>query len=766
MTASMERPRGSLFKPRTWSFTARAVVIPSLGMIAAVFLLAVLINQTIRDVQLASVQSDFQLLGQSQARRVAQSIVREVSLLNALAHNSLVIEHLQEHHALIDTGEIPASHDVAVPLVGEQMEIFIRRFPQFGRIIIVAENGHLIADSGGLQRTDYGDEEWVQFVTSTEAGRLYLRSPELLAESAQGEAATHGVEIALPVLNALNQPIGVLYAVWDVALITEATTGPRDARVMIVDDTGMIITDSAMRAVGTESLDPELVSRMQDSDSGSAVGLDDQGVETVFGYSNLAGLTQIPEFELTQAFGFDVATSVRSLNWTVIVSQDANVALAAIGLLTQRVFVLLVTGGVLLVVAIFLLARTLVEPLNRLTEAAGQIGAGKLDTPIPVIGVGEVGQLADVLRGMVAELVRRVEQLRAATEVTRAAQVTLDIDEMLERVAEAIHERLAVDQARVYLLNDDASEARLVAAAGEVDERVLERDRQGLPVGPQNVIGEAVVLGHPQVTTGAQFLTGAGSEVAVPIQLAGEPLGVMYVASNKPGAFGEDDVSVLELLADQVATSVQNARLFEQSEKNLRQIEALNRRLTREGWLDYATEQDQLRYSLDSSADSDDWPESIAEVAKSGQPVARPGFGEDGEAVLAVPISLRGEVIGTLGVKQPPGHEWTEDEISLVQAIGERVGFIAEDIRLLDEAGRTARREQTVSEVSARLQRATQLDSLLQVALSELSGVLGSGNVSLRIGTPPQSTGESEPEGQDGSGREDESPQNVESEDN
>jgi GAF domain-containing protein len=114
-----------------------------------------------------------------------------------------------------------------------------------------------------------------------------------------------------------------------------------------------------------------------------------------------------------------------------------------------------------------------------------------------------------------------------------------------------------------------------------------------------------------------------------------------------------------------------------------------------------------------------------------------PQTDEDGQSVLGVPITLRGEVIGTLGVKRPPGHEWSEDEIALVQAVGERVALIAEDIRLLDEADRTAQREQTVSAVADRLQRATEMDTLLRVALSELSGALGSDNIALRIGSPP-----------------------------
>jgi GAF domain-containing protein len=214
-------------------------------------------------------------------------------------------------------------------------------------------------------------------------------------------------------------------------------------------------------------------------------------------------------------------------------------------------------------------------------------------------------------------------------------------------------------------------------------------------------------------------------------------LGVLYVIVSGLNAFDAEDINVMELLADQIGTSVQNARLFEQSEANLRYIEALNRRLTREGWVDTIETVGELRYALGDTDGDEAWPEGLTQVARSGSVVVESQTGEADEAVLAVPISLRGEVIGTLGVKRPAGYQWSDDEISLMQAVGERVALIAEDIRLLEQADRTAQREQTVSDVSAKLQRTTELDSLLQVALSELSGVLGSDNISLRLGSPP-----------------------------
>ena len=106
--------------------------------------------------------------------------------------------------------------------------------------------------------------------------------------------------------------------------------------------------------------------------------------------------------------------------------------------------------------------------------------------------------------------------------------------------------------------------------------------------------------------------------------------------------------------------------------------------------------------------------------------------------MLAAPLVLRGEAIGTLAVTRPPGERWSHDEVTLLESVASRLAMIAESIRLVEESTQRAEREQRVNEVSASLlQRAASVDSVLQTALNQLGGALGSEHVSLRIGRPP-----------------------------
>lgn len=751
-----DKKRASLFNPASWSFATRATLIPSVSLVLVVVVLAVAVNQAIRSAQLESVQTDFELLGQAQSRRVAQAIVREVSLLNALAQSQVVVEHAGEHHEYGMRGELPPTHDEESPLVEEQIALFLKRFPQFELVRIVDERGTLIASSveDDAEHTDFSDEEWVPFVISMAAGRLYLSDQEIMMEeTGSQEPEIRGVEIALPILNEMDQPIGAVYAVWDFSSAAGVTTGVRTGRVMVLDDDGLVLADSVENenTLGTQVLDPEQLEEIHETVYGAAVWPDEHGTRTIFGYGSLVGLTQIPEFEQTQAFQFDVAAPIRSLGWTVLVGQEAGQALATTNFLVRRVLTLLVLTTSFVVLVLFFFARALVEPLTRLTEAARSIGAGKLETTIPELGGGEIGELGDVLRSTVTQLVERVEQLRAASQVTHAAQESLELGQLLQGVTDSLYQRFGFEQACVFLLDPEAQAMVLSAASGEMTER-LYAEMSSIRLDTPSLITEAFEFARPEMVSGMRTSMGSGSELAVPLQSGDERLGVMHVAARERDAFDAEDVRVMELLADQVGTSIQNARLFEQSQENLRYIESLNRRLTREGWVDYVRGGGELRYAPRSESGEKAWPASLTEVAKHGKTVLEPQVDSDGQAILGVPIVLRGEVIGTLGVKRPAGHQWSEDEIALLQAVGERVALIAEDIRLVEEADRTALREQTVSAVSARLQRATQMDTLLRVALDELSGALGSENISLRIGSPPGQSedGPSEENGADG----------------
>jgi GAF domain-containing protein len=93
-------------------------------------------------------------------------------------------------------------------------------------------------------------------------------------------------------------------------------------------------------------------------------------------------------------------------------------------------------------------------------------------------------------------------------------------------------------------------------------------------------------------------------------------------------------------------------------------------------------------------------------------------------------------VIGALGIHDEEGRRWTDEEITLIEAVAERVALAAENLRLLEETQRRAARERAVSEVSSRVSESLDLERVLMSAASEMRQVLGLDGLTVRLVEP------------------------------
>src|SRR4030067_2656076 len=64
-------------------------------------------------------------------------------------------------------------------------------------------------------------------------------------------------------------------------------------------------------------------------------------------------------------------------------------------------------------------------------------------------------------------------------------------------------------------------------------------------------------------------------------------MGVLDVQSTDAGAFTEEDISILQTLADQLALAIDNARLFTETQLTVKELDALNKRLVTQAWRPY-----------------------------------------------------------------------------------------------------------------------------------------------------------------------------------
>jgi GAF domain-containing protein len=205
-------------------------------------------------------------------------------------------------------------------------------------------------------------------------------------------------------------------------------------------------------------------------------------------------------------------------------------------------------------------------------DIRGRAGAG-LDREDELILEAVAEELASALEQarLMEEIRRRAVQLQAAAEISRDTTSQLDSATLLTRAVNLLHDRFGYDQVAIYRLDWQTSTAVVQAAAGQGAEALL-ADSHSLPVGSETVLGYVLQGGNSYAASddaedpyfhATPYLPTARSELGLPLMIGDQVFGAIIIRHSQPNAFGRDDVTVLEVLADQIAVGVQNARLFE-----------------------------------------------------------------------------------------------------------------------------------------------------------------------------------------------------------
>jgi len=169
---------------------------------------------------------------------------------------------------------------------------------------------------------------------------------------------------------------------------------------------------------------------------------------------------------------------------------------------------------------------------------------------------------------------RRLNALMAVSEVGRRLTSILDLDRLLGEVVELIHTRFGYYHVQIFLVEHDSDQAVFKASSGHgLNEKWLKEERT-MRVGQEGIIGWVAqhgemllandVTAEPRyIPDDPRLLPDTRAELATPLLVEGQVLGVLDVQSTEAGAFGPDDLFILATLADQVAVAVNSARAYE-----------------------------------------------------------------------------------------------------------------------------------------------------------------------------------------------------------
>jgi len=107
----------------------------------------------------------------------------------------------------------------------------------------------------------------------------------------------------------------------------------------------------------------------------------------------------------------------------------------------------------------------------------------------------------------------------------------------------------------------------------------------------------------------------------------------------------------------------------------------------------------------------------------------------DNQPSITIPIKLRDRIIGVLNVLSPDkNHNWNQNEVTLTQAISNRIGIALENARLLEDSQRRASRERAIGEISSKINEKSEIDAILRSTTEELGKKLKGLEVTVKIG--------------------------------
>jgi signal transduction histidine kinase len=431
-------------------------------------------------------------------------------------------------------------------------------------------------------------------------------------------------------------------------------------------------------------------------------------------------LTRVVERSLTVA-AKEMATDVDAFvaaNLNIV--QEATPELIREQVFTIAIIVIviaLVTLGIALNVS-----KMLTAPLVNLVVVGQQMASGALGLQAPIESQDEVGQLAESFNSMIAQmrdlsdnldqyiaertraLGNIVRSLEKSTQVGRQITSILKVDDLLRNVVNRLQLEFEFYYTQIYLVDEDTGDLVFVEGSGEIGRQFKVQGRRLKP--GQGIVGTVAstneyFLGNDVSKVlnyiSSSLLPDTRSELALPLRKGNRVLGVLDIQDDEINRFTSADVSLMQSIANQTAVAIENARLLAETQAALKEVERLNRRLTREGWDEFAGEITTPGYrfsrgtSLPISSDSDVWLPPMKQAAAQRQLVKRVdgGRGNKSEAELAVPLVLRGEVIGVLGVKREDVKDWADEEVAAVEAVANQVTLALENARLSKEREKT-----------------------------------------------------------------------------
>ena len=379
---------------------------------------------------------------------------------------------------------------------------------------------------------------------------------------------------------------------------------------------------------------------------------------------------------------------------------------------------------------------------------------------------------------------QRTIQLQSAAEIARDISGSLHLDELLSNAVEMIRERFDFYHASVFLIDSSGEYAVVRESTGDAGTQ-LKRSGHKLGVGSQSTVGYVAGSGKPLVLEDTAkdatyyanpLLPDTRAEAAIPMRVGERTLGVLDVQSTQPYTFTEEIVQTLNILADQLAVAVVNTELFAETQEHLSQHRLLQHITTsaasgttleeamkgavqglqvtlsgdRVAILMLDKERGELKVSAAvgySEADIEKMKISVGSgisgwVAANRKLLRINDVRKDSRYIevssntrseLTVPLFYRKDLLGVINVESERVAAYDEADEEMLGTLAGSLAAIIANARLLEQVRRQADRERMLREITSKIRKSTNVQTILATTAGELNKAIGARRAQIKI---------------------------------
>lgn len=375
-------------------------------------------------------------------------------------------------------------------------------------------------------------------------------------------------------------------------------------------------------------------------------------------------------------------------------------------------------------------------------------------------------------------------QFETAAEIARDISSSLDLDELLKKAVDLIRSRFDFYHASVFLKDMPGEFVVIREATGDAGAQ-MKRAGHKLGIGSKSIVGFVASNGERLIvndtTRDATYyanplLPDTRSEAALPLKIGDRIVGVLDVQSKQAYAFSEENLRIFQILSDQLAIAVVNSELFAETQEHLAQHRLLHHITTTaasgttlddalqsavnglqvtlggdrvailladrekkfleiKAAIGYAEEVFNLSIPVENGITG--WSATHRRTLRVNNVLEDTRYIEGSASTrseLAIPLIYRSELLGILNVESEQTNAYTESDEELLGTLGGSLAAIIANARLLEQIRTQAERERVLFEITDKIRRTTDVQTILATTVSELTRATGANRARIKIG--------------------------------